>query len=206
VTDPPTLSRVAVAPIRDGYDLDGKISGPKGAFGGLAAAPGAGGASLSRDAAGVLRHPRDPLHALSCALAGIKGTAERTHAEERRAQLAGGAHTARAAGAGGGGASVTVSQTFFRTVDAWNKMADDERELMHSHAEWLSRFRAEIEAAAKHAWSGKENADAFRASPSSPSNRSRAHHRWRGGGRDAGRKVRVPLDQSKDLIIQIERR
>ena len=135
---------------------------------------------------------------------------ERARADERRAELASGLHKARGAdsafsAAAGGGAS--VSQTFFRTVDAWNKMADDERELMHSHAEWLAKFRGEIELAAARAWSGsgsggKEN---FAGGASSSSHRrSKGHQRSRGGG-GSGKKVRVALDQSKDLVIHIER-
>ena len=44
-------------------------------------------------------------------------------------------------GSAGGG----VSETFFKTVDAWNKQANDERDLLSKHGEWLSKFRAEIE-------------------------------------------------------------
>jgi hypothetical protein len=44
-------------------------------------------------------------------------------------------------GSAGGG----VSDTFFKTVDAWNKQANDERDLLSKHGEWLSKFRAEIE-------------------------------------------------------------
>ena len=51
--------------------MDAKSSGPKGAYGNLSAAPGVG-ATLSEDASGVLRHKRDPLNALSSALAGLK--------------------------------------------------------------------------------------------------------------------------------------
>jgi hypothetical protein len=83
---------------------------PEGAFGNLSAAPGVG-ATLSEDAAGVMRHKRDPLSALSSALAGLKVNAERTHADERRAALASGLHKFRGAdsafsAAAGGGASV----------------------------------------------------------------------------------------------------
>ena len=193
--------------------MDAKTSGPKGAYGNLSAAPGVG-ATLSEDASGALRHRRDPLNALSSALAGLKVSSERARADERRAELASGLHKARggadsafSAAAVGGGAS--VSQTFFRTVDAWNKMADDERELMHGHAEWLAKFRGEIELAAARAWSGtggpggKENFVGGGASSSSH-RRSKGHQRSRAGG-GSGKKVRVALDQSKDLVIHIER-
>ena len=58
--------------------MEAKTSGPKGAYGNLSAAPGVG-ATLSEDASGVLRHKRDPLNALSSALAGLKA-GRRSHA------------------------------------------------------------------------------------------------------------------------------